>query len=423
MQRVSRLIKRCAQTSTPLAGLGSVPSIGKRFVNSAFVPPPQPQNVGSNTVIGTSSSLSLDLQNATVGQHIDVPYEITLTEADRTFFHSVFYDYDRLTTSNPFSSTLGFPSAPLPLYMLLGHLLSMSHVDSSLDVLDLGFENAVYVNPAFSGDTIHKSFTVKSIRPTQNKANTIVTIKCNLFNQKNQLLVSADKIMLFYGLQTKPGAGGNAAPPSPLPKSHLLSSIIDHSNSLHFPSSRPLSVGQCLLHHISAPLGLDRHLSLLSTYRMSHPRLVNLAKYHPGELLVPGVTVAALAHSTANRALFEVLHETVDSCSLVNTVSPLDSISGITYIQSINDLTDSGLGSPLAQVRAVTVGVKNIDVTRDLAGVSIPLELFDKNLRPGEVESMLDSTCPLLKNKVVVRSSRTLIRQSIYSRQEQTPLL
>ncbi len=422
---------RVAASKAVASSMAPIPTLTTRSMSTssrqagAFRSTPVSMLAETRYLTGQSYAQSLDLRNASVGQVLEVPYEITINEADRTAFHGTFYEYDRIYTSAPFAKSVGFDRAPMPFAFLLGHALSMSHVDSTRDVLDLGFENAVYVSPAYDGDTLKKHFTIKSLRGTKDSKNTIVTIRCELFNQHGSLIVCADKSMLFTGtaLPSKylPPAPASASGASNVP-SKMLSTIADHANSLSFPATRPLTPGQCLLHLISAPLGVERHLSLLSSYRMAHPLLVNLTRYRTEELVIPGVTVAAMAHSTANRALFEVLHESIDKCSFVNKINPLDCVSGVTYIQSVRDLPGRS-GASLAEVKAVTVGVKNLDVTKDLLNVQMPIKLFENTLRPSELEEMVDKECPVLRHRVVVVSSRTLIRQSIYSRNEQIPLL
>jgi acyl dehydratase len=110
--------------------------------------------------------------------------------------HSTFFEYSRLYTSAPFAQLLGFKSSPLPQNFLLGHAVSMSHLDATRDVLDLGFENATYIVPVYSGDTIKKSFYLKSMKNTSN-GSTILTVGCQLFNQHGQLVYMVDKFMLF----------------------------------------------------------------------------------------------------------------------------------------------------------------------------------------------------------------------------------
>jgi hypothetical protein len=79
--------------------------------------------------------------------------------------------------------------------------VAMSHLDSAIDVMELGIENAVYVRAAFAGQTFRKTYTIKFIRNTHDGKSTIVTIGCELYNCDNDHLVfSADKLMLFLGV-------------------------------------------------------------------------------------------------------------------------------------------------------------------------------------------------------------------------------
>ncbi len=70
----------------------------------------------------------------------------------------------------------------------------MGHVDENRAVLDLGFDNAVYIRPAYAGETFKQMFTIKHLRQTSDGDSTIMTVGCELVNQKGQLVFSVDKV-------------------------------------------------------------------------------------------------------------------------------------------------------------------------------------------------------------------------------------
>jgi acyl dehydratase len=399
----------------------------------------------SPTVLGEVYTQYLDCSSATVGMPLESPYEVTFTAADRVAHQSTFYEFNRIYTSAAFAKGVGFADVPLPGSLLMSHAAAMSHVDTSRSVWDLGFKNAVYVRPAYPGDTLTKSFYVQSLRNTADGDGTIASIRCELFNQFGKLIFTLDKQMLFEGV-TNPyataassapavaaapaAAGGSGAAKRALPAtSSMREMIIEHAQSLIFPASRPLVPRQCLLHVPVMPLGTSRHLDFCLRHRLTHPLHVNLARHGPtgGEegVVVPGMAVVNLVHSATNRALYEVLHESVLQCSLLNPVAPNDAVGAVTYIEQIQDVPGvvSGRVSGLAEVRAVTIGVKNIDVCGELAHTPLPTELFTRDMRRGELDAYLKENVPALQGKVVSRSVRSLLRQSLFSRAEQIPLL
>jgi len=381
-----------------------------------------------NDIIPRVYTQALDLQHAYIGQVFESPYEITLTEGHRAQFFHTFFDYDRLYSSRSFAMRCGFPDAPMPFLLVLAHCAALNHVDSTRDVLDIGFENACYIQPIYPGDTVQKVSKIHEIRKTKDGLNTIVTLRSELYNQAKQVTMLVDKSLLYVG--TDPDDRRyTPLPRSEIPESMLLKTIVEHAGTVKFPHTRTLFEGQCLLHHMSVPLGISRHLALLASLRQAHPRLVNFARFRPEEIVVPGVIVAGMAHAAASRALFEVLHEKIDKCVFVNKVSPLDSISSLTYVVSARDLSRSSLdptrvaASGLCEVKVITVGIKNLDSVSTLDGVRLPKALFDVTLKPSEIEALVTREIPILSKRIAVISERTLVRQSHYSRIEQMPLL
>ncbi len=49
---------------------------------------------------------ALKLDSAYIGQHLESPYDITLTEADRNIYHTTFFEYNRIYTSAPFAQSV-----------------------------------------------------------------------------------------------------------------------------------------------------------------------------------------------------------------------------------------------------------------------------------------------------------------------------
>lgn len=70
-----------------------------------------------------------------------------------------------------------------------------------------------------------------------------------------------------------------------------------------------------------------------------------------------------------------------------------------------------------------TVGLKNIDVAKDLEGKQIPAEVFLEHMRPSALEAFLKVNAPFLAQHLVVQADRTIVRQSPYSQQRSIPLL
>ena len=95
--------------------------------------------------------------------------------------------------------------------------------------------------------------------------------------------------------------------------------------------------------------------------------------------------------------------------SFVNNLHPGNIVSALTYIQKVDD----ALPGDLELLETRTFGIKNLDVVKELDGMSLPLELFEGGLKkPKEIENICKEKCPILKNKVVVQIDRQILRQA-----------
>ena len=113
-------------------------------------------------------------------------------------------------------------------------------------------------------------------------------------------------------------------------------------------------------------------------------------------------------HSTPSDR-FQLLHEDLLECSYINNLHPGDTVGALSFVRSLEETVSGELESLIIR----TVGVKNIDVPRELAGVPLPMELFSgKVLRPRDYEAICESECPILKNKIVASLERRILRQA-----------
>lgn len=107
---------------------------------------------------------SINLRSSRPGTEIKVPYELTLTESLSDFWQSSFHSQDRVHTSTPFARALGLQDRVMPFSLVLFLTSAMSHEDAAK--VQVGFGKCVYCWPVFAGDTVRKTFKVKSVRNT-----------------------------------------------------------------------------------------------------------------------------------------------------------------------------------------------------------------------------------------------------------------
>ena len=169
--------------------------------------------------------------------------------------------------------------------------------------------------------------------------------------------------------------------------------------------------GQCVLHSMNRSLTFSMSQQLSSLARLTHERHFDTKKYDRySEILIPGGLVLGLTMSTSARDLHEILHEEIVSVNYVNSLSPEQMVSAVSYIERVDH---NGVPGDLEVLTVRTLGIKNLNVKRDLEGVGLPIELFHPST-PKEIEVICKQMCPILQNKIVVQVERKILRQSCH---------
>jgi acyl dehydratase len=363
----------------------------------------------SSLLQGHVLDYSVDLRSVRPGDRLDIPYELTITDALQEFWFASFFDQSRIHTSTPFCRKMGLQDRVLPFSLSLFLTSSMSHADAAK--VQVGFGKVSYLWPLFAGDTVRKTFTVNQVRNTSDGNHSVIYFTCDLINQRDRLCMRADKRMLFQF----PVSGSNDSPwhdkdsvNTHMFRDHLLSkatTVLAHSPS---HSLTRLDPGQLILHSLHRSLTFSQSQQLASLVRLTHERHFNTKKYdRHSEILIPGGLVLGLVHSACARDLHEVLHEEIQSCSYVNALHPDQMVGAVSYISGIDD----NLPGDLQVASMTTLGIKNLNV-RDLDGVGIPLELFAPGIFSKEIEQICKELCPVLSNNIVMQVSKKILRQT-----------
>ena len=201
--------------------------------------------IGENVDGGTPEKF----RKSCVGQILENPYELTIDQGWLTIWHLCFFQHDRLHTSATFAESLNFKDRVLPFSLVAFQTASMSHLDELTEVLEYGMYNAVYVRPAYCGDTFKKQFTIVRMRPTIDGSRTVITYKCELYNQRNQIVFTCDKAMVYPYPIGKHQKSVEAKTPPPPVRSHMLEHIKNNASSLPASSTlAPVEKGQLVLH-------------------------------------------------------------------------------------------------------------------------------------------------------------------------------
>jgi acyl dehydratase len=392
---------------------------------------------------------AVDLRNVRPGDHIDIPYELTLTETLQDFWFASFFDQSRIHTSRPFCRLMGLQDRVLPFSLALFLASSMSHADAAK--VQVGFGNVHYLWPIFSGDTLRRTFTVNRIRNTSDGNHSVIHFTCDLINQRNRLCMRADKRMLFQfpvkespvivshhpdasslavmsastagveagveaGVGKTVGRGGGSSSSSALSsqdahlfRDHLLSKATTVLANQPSHSLSTLRAGDLILHSLHRSLTFSQSQQLASLARLTHPRHFDRRTYDSSsEILIPGGLVLGVTLSACGRDLHEVLHEEIRSCAYVNSLHPENVVGALSYVSHV----DENLPGDLELATVTTLGVKNVNAKRDLSGVGVPLELFQPGLFAKELEQICKENCPALSGKIVIQVERKILRQA-----------
>lgn len=378
----------------------------RRYPGDAGIAP-RVYDQSSAEVVGEVIDHAVPLINARPGDHVDVPYEVTVSPSMRDFWQSAFYTHDRINTSTVFARHLGLQDQIVPFSLMLFLAGSMSHADHAK--AQTGYRNAKYHWPAFAGDTFRKRFTIQSLRTTSDGRRSIFNILCELRNQRDRIVFTTEKTMLFPF--KVPGSSVTSESP-PDPGSDFLDHLIKQTETLQDIGSQTLvslRPGQLILHTLARPLSETHMMQLATLGRLTHERHFNTRQFKRSELFVPGGQVFGLTTALASRDLHEVLYEELLECSFPNNLHPGETVGALTYVGELEE----HVSGDVEAINIRTFGVKNTDIARTLASRPLPAELFrGKHLRPAALEEVLKKHCPELAKVVVCVADRRIYRQS-----------
>jgi citrate lyase subunit beta/citryl-CoA lyase len=359
-------------------------------------------------VVGSVIDNAIDLRKVRPGEVIEVPYEMTIAPAFRDFWQSAFYSHDRINTSTPFARSLGLQDQAVPFSLMLFLAASMSHADHAK--IQTGFSNAKYHWPAFAGDTFRKRFVIKALRNTSDGNYSVIDIQSEITNQRGRVVFSCEKSMMFPF--SVPASDVEAEVATNAENTDFLDHLVKRLETLQDLGSQTLASlrpGQLLLHTLTRPLNETHAMQLATLGRLTHERHFNKRLYREDELVLPGGLVLALVTSLASRDLHEVLYEELNGCVFPNETCPGETIGAMTFIIS----REEHRSGDMEAVELRTIGVKNMDVHRQLAEKELPLELFKGPLlKPKALEELLKKEFPDLAKKIVCIADRKVYRQA-----------
>ncbi|MDP6669089.1 MAG: aldolase/citrate lyase family protein [Candidatus Krumholzibacteria bacterium] len=352
----------------------------------------------------------VDLERLHPGQVLESPYELTIDEGWRATWQTSFHASSRLETSDAYARTCGLAARPLPFSLLLNLTLCMSVEPFSESCrLHLGLHDVQAERPAYAGDTFRNLIRVTSVRNTSRGDASVIRTVHVLLNQRGERVFSLTKLSYFDPV-AESCTGEAAAAPADSPfvdaASLPLREQLLRAGAPPEAPTAPLAAGTLLLHPPVRPIGWSENLALTTLLRNTHPVHFDAQRFDREDIIVCGGFVQSLAQAACERELKQVLHETIVHSSHVNTVAPEDRIGAISYVRSVTPV-----GDHLEEVVIKTLGLRNVDVRRELAGRELPLELFtESKLKPSQYEELCRAHCPELSGRIALQMERRILR-------------
>ncbi|MCS5636530.1 MAG: aldolase/citrate lyase family protein [Myxococcota bacterium] len=368
---------------------------------------PEPISV----IEGRVPRYGLDLSTARVGQAMECPAEITVDAGWRALWQSSFPSASRIHSSTEYARAWGLDDTALPFGMLLNLTLCLAVEPFSESCrLHLGLENARQEACATIGDTFRGYVRIDRMTNTSRGDASVIRTTHILVNQRGERVFRLSKDS-YYDIIPGEAERAEAAPTAPhanlfgdAPAAHRAR--IEACSSPPEGPRSPLSPGEVILHPPVRPIGISENLLLTTLFRNTHPVHSDTQRFGPDGLIVCGGFVQSLAHACSEREFRPVLDERLERSHHINPVAPGERVGAVSRVLEIRPVSQH-----LEEVRVHTLGLREVDVTGELAGLPLPAELFSPAVsRPSEIQALCREHCPALEDKIALRALRVLLR-------------
>ncbi len=337
----------------------------------------------------------LDLDNVSIGQEIISQFSITVDESIHSLWSGFMPTSSYPENSREFAGILGFHEMFLPYGFLLNLTLSLgveNFTHSSL--LHLEIRNALYLNPAFAGDTLSCEIHIKSVKETSNKRYSVIVSEHVLSNQKGEPVFSLERVTLFpyikgcEYLQTL--ENGN------LKNHHFKEKILARVRGIEMENKiSDFKSGDLMLHPFVRPVGKSENLYWATYFKNTHPIHFNYQRYKPGEIVISGGIIVSMVLGISGREFRQLLLPQVERAFHIVPVVAEDRIGAFSYVKNVEQIMPG-----FEELHVLTFGLRNVDTELELGDATFPVELFSDLQRPADVERILEEKCPVLAGKV-----------------------
>ena len=340
-------------------------------------------------------SYGLDLDRVFVGQEILSQFNITVDESVHSLWSGLMPTSSYPENSREFAGILGFHEMFLPYGFLMNLTLSLgveNFAHSSL--LHLEVRNALYLNPAFAGDTFSCVIRIKDVEATSNGKYSTVVSEHVLSNQKGEAVFTLERVTLFPKITPKQNMAQDMD--EPLKNHHFKEKILARVRGISIQNKiNDFEEGDLLLHPFVRPVGKSENLFWATYFKNTHPIHYNYQRYKREEIIISGGIVLSMVLGISGREFRQLLLPQVERAFHVVPVVAEDRVGAFSYVK---DSTHIMPGFEEIEVR--TFGLRNVDTELELSDADFPVELFNDLKRPADVEKVLKEKCPALHGKI-----------------------
>jgi len=337
----------------------------------------------------------LDLNRVSIGKEIVSHFNITVDESVHSLWSGLMPTSSYPENSREFAGILGFHEMFLPYGFLMNLTLSLgveNFAHSSL--LHLEIRNALYLNPAFAGDTFSCVIRIKDIQQTSNGNYSTVVSEHVLSNQKGEPVFSLERVTLFPLIRQIDKQAGSGADYHK--NHHFKEKILARVRGISIENKiDDFNEGDLLLHPFVRPVGKSENLFWATYFKNTHPIHFNYQRYKPGEIIISGGIVLSMILGISGREFRQLLLPQVERAFHVVPVVAEDRVGAFSYIKNSVQIMPG-----FEEIDVRTFGLRNVDTELELSDADFPLELFNGLERPADVERVLEEKCPTLKGKI-----------------------
>lgn len=353
------------------------------------------------------ANYGLDPERVFVGREITSNYNISIDESVHNMWNGFIPTSSYTENSGEFAGRLGFSQMFLPYGFLMNLTLSLSVENyTHTSFLHLELRDALYLRPAFPGDTFTCSIKIISIKESANGQNSILEATHLLSNQKGEPVFSLIRVTLFPRFEARSTIPSELT--KPMHNHHFKEKILARVRGIELDNIfTEFAFGDLILHPYVRPIGKSENLFWATYLKNSHPIHHNYQRYKPGEIVISGGIVVAMVLGIAGREFRQILLPEVKKAFHIAPVKAEDRIGAFSFVKDVSQIMPG-----FEEISIITYGLRNVDTERELSNLSFPEGLFRDISRPSQVTTIIEQHCPDLVNKLCCYVEWNVLRKN-----------